>query len=121
MNYGKMNIVSPEKKRKVLKVGLMINSYNLFLWEYILINKLINSHYASIDLVVINKSHKVNRTFSEKVRERWNFLIFNFYNIFDQYFFKVEKNAFELKDASLILSDISTIDVKPISNYSQFN
>ena len=84
LNYGEMNTVSPEKQRQVLKVGLMINSYNLFLWEYILINKLIHSHYASIDLVVINKSHKVNRTFSEKVRERWKFLIFNFYNMKDK-------------------------------------
>ena len=71
-----MNTVSPEKKRKRLKVGLLINSYNLFLWEYILINKLIHSHYASIDLVVINESHKVSRTFSEKARGRWKFLFF---------------------------------------------
>ena len=84
LNYGKMNTVSPEKKRKRLKVGLLINSYNLFLWEYILINKLIYSHYASIDLVVINESYQVSRTFSEKVRERWKFLIFNFYNMKDK-------------------------------------
>ena len=74
-----MNTVSPEKQRKVLKVGLMINSYNLFLWEYILINKLIHSHYAGIDLVVINKSYKVNEAFLEKVRGRWKFLIFHLY------------------------------------------
>jgi len=113
-----MNTVSPEKKRKRLKVGLLINSYNLYLWEYILINKLIHSHYASIDVVVINKSYKVDRTFSEKISTRWKYLIFNFYNIFDQYFFKVERNAFELKDASVILSEISTIGVKPISNFA---
>jgi folate-dependent phosphoribosylglycinamide formyltransferase PurN len=107
--------MSPREHQNKLKVGLLINSYKLSLWEYILIDRIIQSHYASINLVVTNQNNKVNSTFMEKIKDRWKHLVFIFYNRFDQRFFKVKPNAFELKDAVGLLDGVANIFVNPTS------
>ena len=107
--------MSPRGRQSKLKVGLLINSYKLPLWEYILIDRIIQSHYASINLVVINQNNKVNSTFMEKIKDRWKHLVFIFYNRFDRRFFKVKPNAFELKDAVGLLDGVANIFVNPTS------
>ena len=97
--------MSPRGRQSKLKVGLLINSYKLPLWEYILIDRIIQSHYASINLVVINQNNKVNSTFMEKIKDRWKHLVFIFYNRFDRRFFKVKPNAFE---------DINSLNLKVV-------
>ena len=108
--------MSSKKKRKILKVGLLLNSYNIPLWEFLIIKKLISSHYASIDLVVLNESYRLKNSFLKKVIGNWKFVIFHLYNLIDQYFFKVERNAFEIKDVSLALGEINTITLSPYTN-----
>jgi len=47
---------------KKLRIGLLINSYELPFWEYIIIEQLMNSGYASIELVVLNANKEVRKT-----------------------------------------------------------
>jgi hypothetical protein len=101
-----------------LKIGLLIDSYNLVLWEFILIKKLIESNYASVELVIVNTSIKPKKTFDKILFNKFKFLIFSLYNLFDQYFFKIEHDAFEKIDATSLLEKIKTINVEPIKSFS---
>ena len=43
---------------KKLRVGLLLDSYELPLWEYVLVERLITASYASINLVILNTNQK---------------------------------------------------------------
>lgn len=65
--------------RQKLRIGLLMNSYELPFWEYILIERLINSYYASIELVVLNESKKSRKTLLNKIKDSWKKIIFILY------------------------------------------
>ena len=66
-----------------LKIGLLINSTNLPLWEIFLIERLKRSDYASLDLIVLNDSDNKSMSLLNKIKENWS-------NIFFMLFQKIE-------------------------------
>lgn len=52
-----------------LRIGLLMDSHELPLWEYILIERLINSVYASIELVILNSNKKIKRNILQKIKD----------------------------------------------------
>ena len=46
----------PIKNNKKLRVGIMLNSYSLEAWDYNMLEAIIKSDYASIELVILNES-----------------------------------------------------------------
>ena len=100
-------------KKKILKIGLLLDSYELPLWEYTLIKRLINSHYAKIDLIIINENSK-SRLNLKNYKLKFKFLFFHLYNVFDKIFFKVDNDAFEKINTYDLLQNITSLKVDPI-------
>ena len=102
--------------RQKIKVGLLLDSFELPLWEFILIERLMNSYYASIEVVILNeKKNSKKRSLLTRVKDNWKNILFILYFKFDRKLFKVQPDAFESKDATNLLQGVPTIIVKPVS------
>ena len=98
-----------------LRLGLLMNSYELSFWEYVLVERLMNSHYASIELLVLSDDNSVKRCSIEGRGGTWEHIVYALYCKFDQKLFNVKPNAFESRDATDLLHGIPTIRAKAIS------
>lgn len=107
--------------RPKLRIGLLVNSYELSTWEYVLIERLINSHYASIELVILNDRETTKRTLLRRIKDNWKHILFALYARLDRKLFNVHPNAFEPKDATALLDGIPVVKAKPIAaTFSDF-
>jgi len=98
-----------------LRIGILIDSYELPLWEYILIERLINSYYATVELVVLNKKTKMGKSLFSKIIDNRNLLLYKLYSKLDQILFKMEPDAFEPKDTLNILKGVEFVSALPVS------
>ena len=98
-----------------IKIGLLIDSYKLTLWQYIIIQKLIYSDYADIELIIKNNRKKSRKTLLTKIRNHWKHALYLIYIKIDKKIFKLKRDAFELRDTTKLLKEISEIKVEPIS------
>lgn len=103
-----------------LRVGLLMDSNELPLWEFILIERLINSYYASVELVILNEKKKTRKSLLKMIINNWKYSIYFLYSKLDQKLFNIQPNAFELKDTTDLLSGISIIKVKPITKNKSY-
>ena len=101
--------------KQKLKIGLLLNSYKVPLWEYVLIKELLKSNYCDIELIITNNKKKLKRTFIQRITNHWKHIVYLLYIKIDKYLFKIKNNAFEIKDISSLLKNIKEIKVEPIS------
>tara|TARA_Y100000996_G_scaffold95340_1_gene68002 strand:- start:273 stop:1937 length:1665 start_codon:yes stop_codon:yes gene_type:complete len=100
---------------KKLKIGLLINSTDLPLWEFQLIERLKKSNYAKIDLVILNDTPKEALSLYQKIKNNWSSLILILFIKVDEKLFNVEPNAFKIKNTIKLLEEIPLIKTKPVS------
>ena len=100
---------------KKLRVGLLMNSTNLPLWEFQLIERLKNSNYAKVDLVILNDSRKKPLSIFQKIKNNWSRIFFLLFTKIEKKMFKVEPNAFEIRNTNELLDKTPVIKVIPIS------
>lgn len=98
-----------------LRIGLLMDSNELPLWEFILIERLINSYYASVELVILNDNRKTKRSLLKRIMHDWKYIIFFLYSKLDQKLSNIQPDAFEPKDTTDLLNGIPIIKVKPIA------
>ena len=98
-----------------LRIGLLMDSNELPLWEFILIERLINSYYASVELVILNENRKTKISLLKRIMHNWKYIVIILYSKLDQKLFNVQPNAFKPKDTTDLLNEIPIIKVKPIS------
>lgn len=100
---------------KKIKIGILLNSFNLPLWEYELLQELIHSDYASIDLVVLNNNPSVKKNLFQKVKSKWEILVYLLYLKLDEKIFSVVKDAFKMVNSEALLQDAKVLKVQTIS------
>src|SRR5665648_3013 len=98
-----------------LKIGLLLDDFNIPNWSYKMLEEIIKSSGAEISLLVINKSIENNKTIGSirwilKNRKQIAYLTFR---KLDRIVFKCSPDAFELKNIRDILS-VKTLEVQPI-------
>lgn len=104
---------------KKLKIGLLIEEYEIPSWAYEMIEVIKESKHSEITLIVIKKK-QINRdrlSFSEIWKKR-NELMFLLYSKLDAKIFTPTPDAFELKNLKTII-DCPEIEIK--SRDSKFN
>ena len=99
--------------REKLKVGIMIDSFQLFNWEKSLIERIINSKYAEIDLVIINRAENKKLSFLNKLTGLQKNVLYRIINKLDTKIFTLEANAFKKLDCKYIFDGIEMISVAP--------
>ena len=86
--------------KKKLKLGLLINSYELCAWQYALLDRLMNCDIAIIELVIINDGNRNNnKNIFSKIKNSWRDILYIIYNKLDRLIFKSYPDAFEKKDS----------------------
>jgi hypothetical protein len=101
--------MNPEK----LRVGILLDSYQMPEWLYHSIEQVVNSNFAEISLIVLNEDtyleYENGRVLSHK-----SSTVYQMFNRMDEKFFISGHNALDIKDAEELLSGVPVIKVKPI-------
>ena len=102
--------------KKKLRLGLLLDSFEVPAWIYLMLKKIQNSDYAEINLIVLNGiSNKKKGIFSRIIQDR-KFLLYKIYKKFNDKFFYSNPNPFERKNIYQFLGSISTIKIFPKQN-----
>lgn len=98
-----------------IKVGILLNSYKVSYPYYHILETLIQSDYAELSLVVLNKTRagRKRRVSISKLIEHFNLLFFFAYQIIDQKLFKPRYPIMKQKDCRELLKGIPVIETTP--------
>ena len=92
-----------------VRVGIMLDSLNMRNWQYQSITQLIESKYAEIDVIILNKNVTPKKSFSSRFKK----LLFLFYEYIDEKIFKYKEDVFEIKTLNVSDYRIPVIFVNP--------
>lgn len=93
-----------------LKVALLLDSFEIPAWEFLMLEKIISLDFVSIDLVIIN-----NANCKKTLTKKWSEAVYYLYESIDKKIFKPYPDALELKDANKILKNISVLKACPVN------
>jgi len=99
---------------KKLRIGLLLDSYNIHAWEFAIIKRLMDSEYANIELIVHNDGKRKYSSDLSRLRKNLKKILYHIYMNIDKKLFKCRPDALEIKDAKPHLSEVSVIKIKPI-------
>lgn len=102
-----------DQHNKKIRVGLMLDAQEVPAWVYAMLEKIQQSDYASIDLVVLNKTQPAQTCCLGRLLGNWRYWLFNLYRKIDNRLLKSPNNAFAIKDASGLLQGIPVLGVVP--------
>ncbi len=100
---------------KKIKIGLLMNSYELPLWEFELIKRLKESNYSTIDLVILNDTQIKTPSYYQKIKNNWSILLLILFTKLEEKLFTVTPNAFKPTNTKNLFEEIPVIKTKPIS------
>jgi hypothetical protein len=101
-------------KNKKIRVGILIDSFELPVWVYAMLKRIVESDYAEIGLVVQNNAQRPqHHNFLNKITNDRQYFFFNLYRKMDSRLFKPALDAFTIKDVTRLLKGVSVIKVKP--------
>ena len=83
-------------------------------WEYVLIEKLIQSDFIDLGLIVKDFSVNKNNIFSKIINNKHNLLQIIYQKI-DEKIFDVKPNAFKTVDLDSLITNVKTMKVRPNS------
>ena len=85
-----------------LRIGLLVESYNIPSWSFSSIESLIRSDYAEIVLIIKNECHSVKKTsFISKI----NLFSYSVFKTFESILYKPNPDASSLKNLKSVLSN----------------
>ena len=105
-----------------LKIGILIDTYNIPQWAFKMLEEIHKSHYARIVLLVKNDNiNSSQQTLYQKIREHSHRLFYIGLMKLEQRVFHITPDAFEPRDISRLLSDVPCICVTPHQkNFSDY-
>ena len=98
---------------KKLKIGLLIDSINVPYWAYLMIEKINQSNYAKINLVIINGSKPTKNNIITKIKNNRDYFMYKEYTRFENRIYKQTPNAFEIYDLTKIMTNTKQLTVIP--------
>ncbi len=102
-----------------IRIGILLNSYNLNFPYYHIIESLKQSDYAEVVLVVLNKTKK--SVTAGKIFKNLNYGFFHLYQKADSKFFKPKHTILKTKNCKSLIEGIPVIEVEPeTKNYFQW-
>ncbi len=102
-----------------IRIGILLNSYNLNYPYYHIIETLKHSGYAEVVLVVLNKTKK--SVTAGKIFNNLNYIFFHLYQKADSKFFKPKHNILKSKNCKTLVDGVPVIEVEPeTKNYFQW-
>ena len=100
---------------KKLKVGLLCNSLKIKNWEYVMIEKILQSDFIELNLVIINDNRVNENSFFSKIINNKNNLLQILYQNLDEKIFDVKPNAFKTVELNSLITNVKIIKLSPKS------
>jgi len=98
--------------KQKLRIGLLIDHYDIPLWSYKMIETIVNSNHSEIVLVVKNKTQMEQKTFFSVVWQLRKEILFIIYSKIEDKFFPANPNVFKTKNLKDIVN-CKEISVQP--------
>ncbi len=87
-----------------LKIGLLIDDYNLPAWNIKMLKNIINYHGSEIVLIVKkDKKKNIKNRFVRYIYSDFNYFLYRLYSKIDKIIFRASPDAFKSKDISTVL------------------
>jgi hypothetical protein len=96
-----------------LKIGLMIDSTDVPYWVYLMIEKINQSNYAKIELLIVNGSEMSKNSTLTKIKNNRNYFLYKIYTKLENKIYKPELDVFTTYDLKGKLSNVKEITVIP--------
>jgi len=87
----------PDMSKKKLRLGLLLDSYEVPSWIYLMLKKIQNSDYAEINLIVLNSISNKKKGIFSLIKQDRKHLLYRIYKKFNDDFFNSNPNPFEKK------------------------
>ena len=94
-----------------LRLGILLNSYQIPAWIYHSIEQIVHSNYAEFSLVIFNENPNVEFENSNSLKNKRT-IVYQIFNRLDERIFIHGQNAFESKNAEKLFSEVPVIKVK---------
>ena len=103
-----MNIVENKKVR----VGLLIDGFDVPAWEYKMIESIIADNYSNI-ILIVKRKHSSDRPkkLKEKFQDYIKYFFFKAYNIIESKIFTYSPDAFAIMNYQHLVSDVPIMEV----------
>ena len=96
-----------------LKIGLLVDGEYVSAWEYAMLERIQNSGYAQIDLIVENNAEKTKYSLFQKLRIHFKQFWYLFFSVVENKFIKVSPDAFAKKNIDKLTVNVEKIKVVP--------
>ena len=101
--------------RNKLKIGLLMNSLDIPLWEYQMLKRINQSDHFSIELLILNNTRKKESSTLNKIKNNFSNILLIILLKLEKLIFKVNPDASKIKNSKKLLKNIDIIKAKPIS------
>lgn len=98
-----------------LKIGLLLNDYQITSWSFLMIQQIVNSDYAELTLIIKNTTVLPKRFLHTKLKMSFSNALYSLFIRFDKKISKTTPDAFELINIDSLIQNIATLEVLPIS------
>jgi len=98
---------------KKLRIGLLMDSFNVPNWIYVMLEKIIQSDYAKIELVILNDTPKEEKSKLSNFIKNYNHLLYMLYRKCEEKRSKNNSSAFETKNLKFLLTNIPVLKIRP--------
>jgi hypothetical protein len=102
-----------------LRIGLLLDSFEVPAWTYLMLAKIKDSDYARIELVILDNRQKEKQSFWKRFSANRNKLCYIAYHKIEDILFKPKRDPFLIKDAHSLLADAAVIKVE--TNQSRYS
>jgi len=89
--------------KKKLRLGLLLDSFEVPAWIYLMLKKIQKSDYAEINLIVLNDIPNEKKGTNSRIKQGQKYFLYKLYKKFDDKFFYSNPNPFEIKNISQFL------------------
>ena len=96
-----------------LKIGLMLDSTNVPHWVHLMVEKINQSNYAKIELVIINGSKISKNTILSKIKNNRNYFLYKIFKKFENKIYTPELDSFKTYDLKNELINVKKFTVIP--------
>ena len=96
-----------------LKIGLMLDSTNVPHWVHLMVEKINQSNYAKIELVIINGSKISKNTILSKIKNNRNYFLYKIYTKFENKIYTPKLDSFKTYDLKNELINVKKFTVIP--------
>jgi len=99
--------------KKKLRLGLLLDSFEVPAWIYLMLKKIQNSDYAEINLIVLNGISNKKKGLLSRIKQDRKYLLYRIYKKFNDKYFYSNPDPFEIKNIYQFLGNVSTIKIFP--------